>query len=158
MFPFYPHPESFSITCKIEKTGTQAKFYDPKSVSLALLLFRKERVRKIKPWIWMYLIMVAQIQKPFLLLAPFSLLRSSYCYSDLLGPSLWSRFFSWASAWNFDLALWPLGESLLPLVHSCFSHVRKLSTQSTELLSSRLPRTFTSRPCTLTSGIHIPTE
>lgn len=82
----------------------------------------------------MYLIIVVQVQKPFLLLAPFSLLRSRYCYSDLLGPSLWSRFFSWASAWNSDHTVWPLGKPASPCPFF-FPHVRKLSTQSTELLS-----------------------
>lgn len=77
---------------------------------------------------------MARIQKPFLLLALFSLLTPSYCYSDLLWPSLWPWIFFWASAWNFDLAVWPLRRPASP-VHSCFPDVGILSIQSTELLS-----------------------
>lgn len=66
-------------------------------------------------WPWEYLNITDQIQtKPFWLLAPFSLLRPSYCYFHLLWPGLWSRFFAWSSAWNFDLAVWPPGKPASP--------------------------------------------
>lgn len=153
------------------RTGTQAKSSGPKSVSLALLpldlLVRREEgggaVVTMK-----VLDHRGSGSKAFLLLAPLSSsLSPTYCHSVLLWPGLWSGFFSWTSAWNFDLAVWPPREPAFPLSVPASPTWGNSSPESTELfswmsLSSHLPsaqpHSHPARLQALTSGPQVSAE
>lgn len=143
-------PTEVSIPCKImREEGLKLPLLTPQSVSLSLLLWVPHHERG-EAMIQKYLITASQIQKPFLLLALFSLLRPSYCHLELLWPSL--QFFSWASAWTLTL-LFDLQESLLsPCPVPLDLHRVTLHTEQGATVPAISALTLASCPAVFTSG------
>lgn len=150
-----------------EGIGTQAKSPNSKSTSLALLLFRPPLWEgrgwgKLSWWLWKYLTVVAQIQKLFLLLALFSVLRSSYHYSDLFvaWPLILWVFLSLCLAQEFGPCCLTSGKARwgCPGIRAPPEGMRTTLPSCPCAEAPHLPSLVLSRLGALSRGAHISTE